>query len=433
MKCLSFLLLILSGCLNPLHAEDPLMLGLRGALNTLASVPDATASAAGKATTQLLRPYLRPGRGTFYAQVDGGSTSQWIEIKGLRFSRFTLGVVSQADQANGISERLIVSLESDMHRSQAVAGGWGEWKNGSPGFLPTAIQMDRRNGVWSGSSSMLRLLRQVNDSPIIIPGLPEGSPPPSNVAPRIVPPQPIPAGTPSAATPSQGVQASSHQLQVDFWKQIHSSLTSGFGTFVILILVGILLLKWMKFPTARKRGRLSTPTPSLRTAPSAPPPLPSAPRDFSSNPVDLIKRCETLMTPAELQFFKVLDPLVGLDCMISAKVRLADVFDAKPGPNQQAAFNMIVGKHLDFVFSHRSTSRILCAVELDDHSHLRPDRQERDRFVNEIFAANQLPLIRIPVRPTYDPEQLRELLSQVGIPVTEILAPAQTGPAADRR
>lgn len=53
----------------------------------------------------------------------------------------------------------------------------------------------------------------------------------------------------------------------------------------------------------------------------------------------------------------------------------------------------------------------LVAIELDDKSHARPDRQERDAFVNEVFAAAGLGLLHIPVKHTYIPEELRTELA----------------------
>jgi len=121
------------------------------------------------------------------------------------------------------------------------------------------------------------------------------------------------------------------------------------------------------------------------------------------------------MTPAELAFFAILEPLVRPSCMISAKVRLADLFQVGQGVGQQSAFNKISRKHIDFVLTDPATSRILCGIELDDRSHKLPDRVERDEFVNEVFAKNQLPLLRVPVAWTYYPQALRAELVKAGL------------------
>jgi len=156
------------------------------------------------------------------------------------------------------------------------------------------------------------------------------------------------------------------------------------------------------------------PVPMPGTGPM-PPPLPAFAPKSDWNPINLMERRDNLMSPAELAFFAVLEPIVRSSCMVSSKVRLADLFDVRQERGQQAAFNKIVGKHIDFVLTDYQTSRILCGIELDDSSHNRPDRIERDNFVNELFAANHLPLIRVPVAWTYYPQALRAELLKCGV------------------
>ncbi len=148
-----------------------------------------------------------------------------------------------------------------------------------------------------------------------------------------------------------------------------------------------------------------------------PPPLPKVSVPPAGNPLDLFQRSDQLLTPAELAFFAVLEPILSPSCRLSSKVRLADLFKVIQGPGQQSAFNKIVGKHIDFVITDSATSRILCGIELDDSSHQRPDRIERDRFVNEIFARNKLPLVRVPFSWTYYPQGLRDKLTKAGLSV----------------
>ena len=50
------------------------------------------------------------------------------------------------------------------------------------------------------------------------------------------------------------------------------------------------------------------------------------------------------------------------------------------------------------------------AIELDDVSHERPERIERDKFVNRAFESADMPLLRIPVEPSYRAREIRELI-----------------------
>jgi hypothetical protein len=53
----------------------------------------------------------------------------------------------------------------------------------------------------------------------------------------------------------------------------------------------------------------------------------------------------------------------------------------------------------------------LLGIELDDSSHKRQERQERDEFVNQLFAAANLSLARIPAQLRYNTKQLEEMLN----------------------
>ena len=48
------------------------------------------------------------------------------------------------------------------------------------------------------------------------------------------------------------------------------------------------------------------------------------------------------------------------------------------------------------------------AIELDDSSHNRKDRIERDLFVDQVFKTAGLPLIHVKVVQTYDVDELAE-------------------------
>jgi predicted RNA-binding Zn-ribbon protein involved in translation (DUF1610 family) len=112
-----------------------------------------------------------------------------------------------------------------------------------------------------------------------------------------------------------------------------------------------------------------------------------------------------------LSFYHVLKTAVGEHAVICPKVGIAEVlFVAQPNVNQ-AYRAKIVQKHFDFVLCVPQTMRPLAAIELDDSSHTRPDRQVRDEFVQAACDAAQLPLVRFPVRHTYNTHEIAEQLA----------------------
>jgi hypothetical protein len=121
-----------------------------------------------------------------------------------------------------------------------------------------------------------------------------------------------------------------------------------------------------------------------------------------------------LMSPAEVSLFGVLNLLFGDDYVIFSKVRMCDVLEpVQAGNDRRSAFNEISQKHIDFLICRASTTEFVCAVELDDASHRRPDRVARDSFVDTIFSGAGVPLIRVPTQAAYSIQSLREKFERI--------------------
>lgn len=118
-----------------------------------------------------------------------------------------------------------------------------------------------------------------------------------------------------------------------------------------------------------------------------------------------------LVTKAELRFYKSLVKAVQDDWSIFVMVRIADILTVpKDTPKRRTWVNKILAKHIDFVLCDSSTLEPVVAIELDDRSHERKDRQERDEFVDHAFESAQLPLVRFPVRSSYRAREIREII-----------------------
>ena len=115
---------------------------------------------------------------------------------------------------------------------------------------------------------------------------------------------------------------------------------------------------------------------------------------------------DDFLSAAELSFFQVLRGTVGDQATVLAKVRISDILFVTDRRNNQGAANKIDRKHVDFLLSHPQTVVPLVAVELDDSSHQRKDRIERDEFVDAAFAAADVPLVRFPARRSYQSQAI---------------------------
>ncbi|EKP95261.1 Protein of unknown function (DUF2726) [Thermaerobacter subterraneus DSM 13965] len=134
------------------------------------------------------------------------------------------------------------------------------------------------------------------------------------------------------------------------------------------------------------------------------------------------QRVASLLTPAEKQFVQVLDQVAGGRYRVLSKVRFADLFTIQAsGKDWWQAFGRISNKHIDFVLADPTSWAPLLAIELDDSSHSRPQRRQRDELVDQICRAGGLPLLRIPVRKRLSPEEVgaeiaRQISSSEGLP-----------------
>lgn len=113
------------------------------------------------------------------------------------------------------------------------------------------------------------------------------------------------------------------------------------------------------------------------------------------------------MTRAENGFYHGLVRAVGDRYAIFAQVHLPDIVDEKvPGQDWRAARARINRKSIDFVLCDKEYLNPKLAIELDDTSHEREERQARDVFVEEVLRMAKLPLLRIQYAENVDIQEL---------------------------
>lgn len=111
-------------------------------------------------------------------------------------------------------------------------------------------------------------------------------------------------------------------------------------------------------------------------------------------------------SPAEANFYRVLKQMVSENLLIFPKIALKEFLSVTDQSNFQSHYNRIDRKHVDFLLCNSNTLEPVFAIELDDSSHRQADRGQRDMFVETILAKAGLPLVRIPVRASYNTQEL---------------------------
>ena len=95
----------------------------------------------------------------------------------------------------------------------------------------------------------------------------------------------------------------------------------------------------------------------------------------------------------KLKFYQILQECIS-GCVIIPQAHFSMFLEHRiKGQNWKAAFSRINGKSVDFLICNNEM-KPLFAVELDDSTHNRLERQKRDIFVNSIMNNANMPLLR---------------------------------------
>ena len=120
----------------------------------------------------------------------------------------------------------------------------------------------------------------------------------------------------------------------------------------------------------------------------------------------------SIMSRNEQAFYRALLRAANEQYDVFGMVRIADLLEVETGTAKRQSWqNRINCKHIDFVLCDQDSQEPILAIEVDDRSHQRRDRQERDYFVDRAFEAADLPLLRIEATRNYSAKELRKAIS----------------------
>ena len=148
------------------------------------------------------------------------------------------------------------------------------------------------------------------------------------------------------------------------------------------------------------------------------------PKNKSSQPIQPIivqpeplpyKKKDYLLSVAEKSFYRILSQITDKhNVLLFAKVRLEDLLWIPWGTDNRFGLrNRIKSRHIDFVICDKENVRPLLVIELDDNSHKREDRIERDYNVDRILNDAGLPILHQRVQYSYNPQELEDKISSL--------------------
>ena len=148
----------------------------------------------------------------------------------------------------------------------------------------------------------------------------------------------------------------------------------------ILIIIIVLLVAWISREKLQKRR---SDTPSKKDSNKA-------------LPIKGAYQKSWLFSYNEKDAYNKLLPIAQeLGYSVFAKVRLLDLLEpVKGNPKYKTYFYKVQSKHVDFVLcDQKLVARYI--IELDDSSHDRSDRKERDNFVDEVVESVGYKIIHV--------------------------------------
>ncbi|MBR0238906.1 MAG: DUF2726 domain-containing protein [Thermoguttaceae bacterium] len=138
----------------------------------------------------------------------------------------------------------------------------------------------------------------------------------------------------------------------------------------------------------------------------------------SDRGTDNYKRKSCILTQTENDFYGQLCNALyyaGLRVIVWPQVNVSSIIESVGSDSQQRmkAFNRICRKSIDYVIVNQKTRETILCIEMDDYTHNRNSRKERDDFINSIFSSVGIPLFRIIAEPNYNFNEIVSTVKQM--------------------
>ena len=136
--------------------------------------------------------------------------------------------------------------------------------------------------------------------------------------------------------------------------------------------------------------------------------------DKTDPPLKYVKNFSLLSAP-ERAFLATLEPLLGDKYRLFAKPRLADIIEIKPHPGHtlsSATQAKIDATTVSFVLCNAKDFAIAGIINLENQSTQSTPNVMQDAFIDNAATEAGLPIIRIPSKLQYDPDNIAEILAE---------------------
>ncbi len=115
---------------------------------------------------------------------------------------------------------------------------------------------------------------------------------------------------------------------------------------------------------------------------------------------------DKLLTRTELEYYNIINSFFGQDYLILPQINLASIIDKEGGGFRNELFRNVDFGIFDFNF------RPILLIEINDNTHFRKDRAERDKKVLDICQKTHIPLVTFWVKDGINKEYIYKTLKK---------------------
>jgi len=134
-----------------------------------------------------------------------------------------------------------------------------------------------------------------------------------------------------------------------------------------------------------------------------------------SKPHLLYEKNFSILSAMERSFLKVLEPMLGDKYLIYAKVRLVDIIKIRPKPDHELSAETMAkinNTTVSFVLCNTWDHSIAGIIDLANKTRTTSDDDMPDDFIDNAALEAELPLVRVPSRLQYNPEDISDILAK---------------------
>lgn len=106
----------------------------------------------------------------------------------------------------------------------------------------------------------------------------------------------------------------------------------------------------------------------------------------------------SIVTPVEKWAYQIISRTLSDQYILAPKVGMKDFIGINVKNDYMKYFSHIAQKHIDFLICDKETLSPVLGIELDDNSHNKDSRKNRDQNVDQIYNAVGLKIFHIPTK-----------------------------------